>query len=459
MSERTPRIVGKADARYWLQAGKLLKDSRSRFLCCKIQVGGRRESFPLRTSNKNTAAAKAALIYGDVVALGWDEALEKHKSSVTAARSGTLGGLLVEVNSAAGFRPTTFTIYAQCLRQIVSEIAGVGDQPAVDEHGEPKRDRRQRIIYLSRFDYRTGGRDAWIAKVDAQPLALLSAEAVQRWRLAYLSRADKGPDAQRRAKNSASALIRNARALFSPKALKFAQARITLPNPLPFAGVKLEKSGSTRYLSKIDAASLISKARAELTGEPFQIFCLGLLCGLRKREIDTLLWRQIDFTESQLRIEATEFFHPKSEDSIGTVDLDPELLALLRGWRAKSATEFVIPSDRVPRHDRSRANYRCEPHFEKLYAWLRSQGIAARKPLHELRKELGAILASKEGIFAAQRVLRHAQISTTAAYYADKKQRISAGLGALLGRGLEKVVKGSFDRTIEGKPRVGKAKS
>jgi integrase len=170
-------------------------------------------------------------------------------------------------------------------------------------------------------------------------------------------------------------------------------------------------------------------------------------------------WRQIDFTESQLRIEATEFFHPKSEDSIGTVDLDPELLALLRGWRAKSATEFVIPSDRVPRHDRSRANYRCEPHFEKLYAWLRSQGIAARKPLHELRKELGAILASKEGIFAAQRVLRHAQISTTAAYYADKKQRISAGLGALLGRGLEKVVKGSFDRTIEGKPRVGKAKS
>jgi hypothetical protein len=48
-----------------------------------------------------------------------------------------------------------------------------------------------------------------------------------------------------------------------------------------------------------------------------------------------------------------------------------------------------------------------------------------------MRKELGARLASQEGIFAAQRVLRHAQFSTTAAYCTDKKRRIPAGLGAL----------------------------
>ena len=60
------------------------------------------------------------------------------------------------------------------------------------------------------------------------------------------------------------------------------------------------------------------------------------------------------------------------------------------------------------------------------------KSISARKPLHELRKELGALLASQDVIFAAQRVLRHAQISTTASYYTDKKRRITAGLGALL---------------------------
>lgn len=432
-----------------------MKDARSRFLCCKIQVAGRRESFPLRTSNKNAAAAKAAQIFGDVVALGWDAALKKHKAKAAPTRSGTVGELLTEVQATAGFRPTTFSIYAQCLRQIVSEIAKIGDQLALDEHGQPKRDRRRRLVYLSRFDHRTGGRDAWITKVDVQPLSLLSADAVQRWRLAYLARAAEGPDAARRAQNSAAALIRNARALFSPKALRFAAARLALPDPLPFAGVKLEKGGSTRYFSKIDASTLIARAQTELTGEPFQIFCLGLLCGLRKREIDTLLWRQIDFTAAQLRIEATEFFHPKSEDSIGTVDLDPELVALLRGWRAQNVTEFVIPSSRPPRHERSRANYRCASHFETLYAWLRAQGITARKPLHELRKELGAILASKDGIFAAQRVLRHAQISTTAAYYADKKQRISAGLGALLTSSSGNIVDGPFNvaKPVEAKAR------
>ena len=87
MSEPSKKrnIIGKADARYWLQPGKLLKDTRSRFLCCKVQVAGRRESFPLRTSNTNAAAARAAQIYGDVVSLGWEAALEKHKPEIAKA--------------------------------------------------------------------------------------------------------------------------------------------------------------------------------------------------------------------------------------------------------------------------------------------------------------------------------------------------------------------------------------
>jgi hypothetical protein len=98
----------------------------------------------------------------------------------------------------------------------------------------------------------------------------------------------------------------------------------------------------------------------------------------------------------------------------------------------------------LERHDASRLNYRCEPHFEALYDWLRNQGVTARKPLHELRKELGAILASEQGIFAAQSVLRHAQIFTTAAYYTDKKCRITAGLGSLLAPACPEVIVGSF---------------
>lgn len=73
------RIIGQADARHWQQAGKLYSDARgSGALACRIQMGGRQERFPLRPTNKATAATKAARIYGDIVALGWEAALAKH---------------------------------------------------------------------------------------------------------------------------------------------------------------------------------------------------------------------------------------------------------------------------------------------------------------------------------------------------------------------------------------------
>jgi integrase len=451
--------IGKADPRYWSQAGKLISDTRSRFLSCKIMVTGRRESFPLRTVNKTTAAAKAAQIFADVIAHGWPAALAKHKPEATPppAKAASIGEWVNSVKSLTDLRPATLINYAQCLRQIAAGIADIGDQPALDENGIPKRDRKRRPIVLSRFDHKAGGRNAWAAKVDALPLSTLTASAVQRWKLDYIAHAGNAPDARRRAENSAASLIRCARALFSEKAREFAGKELILPEPLPFAGVKLPKKGNTAYQSRIDAGALIATARKELTGEPFKIFTLGLLCGLRKREIDLLIWSQVDFEKGVIRIERTEYFQPKSEDSAGEVDLDKEIVALLRGWKANATGPFVIESTRQPKDANSRTNYRCTPHFDALYTWLRNQGITARKPLHELRKELGAILASTQGIFAAQSALRHAQISTTAGYYVDKKRRITAGLGALLVPAEKTMIKGQFGKQTRGALKARRA--
>lgn len=429
-------VIGKGDSRYWQQAGKLIKDPRSRHLCCKIQVKGRRESFPLRTSSKAAAASKAAEIYREVLAFGWEATLAKHKPDMhKAPKPSTVGELLEAVKTTAGFRAITFTNYAQSIRQIVAGIQDITDQPALNENGTFRKDRDGRIVYLCRTDSVSGGAEAWQAAVHAQPLSVLTPEAIQSWRIAYIAKAGDEPNAVRSARNSANSKIRNARALFSEKALQFVKDKLVLPEPLPFAGVKLEKRQSTRYISRIDASTLIAKAKTELDGDPFKIFCFGLICGLRKREIDTLLWRQIDFDRGTIQIEATEYFHPKSEESIGAVDLDEQFVRILRGWRAQATGDFVIESHINPRHDKTCATYRSGHHFKTLYAWLRKQGISSRKPLHELRKECGAILASNLGIFAAQRVLRHAQIATTASYYADKKQRITTGLGSILESG------------------------
>jgi len=459
-SGRFRKSIGKADSRYWLQPGKLFIDSRfGGSLSCKIQVNGRRVSFPLRTTNKTAAAAKAAKIYGDVVSTGWDAALAKHKpETVKVLKTATIGEWLHAVKTTVKMRSTTFACYAGSLRKIAADIADIGDQPALDPNGDPKKDRHGRITYMSR---RHGeGNQAWIAKVHALPLSSLSAASVQRWRLEYLAKAGESKEAGKRAENSAAKLIRCARSLFSHTAREFAAKELILPDPLPFAGVKLPKKGNTTYSSKIDAAKLIEAAKLELSGEPFKIFILGLLVGLRKKEIDLLTWAQVDLEKAVIRIESTEFFSPKSEDSIGEVDLDPELVAMLRGWNASASGSFVVESNCQPRHESSIVYYRCEPHFKTLYAWLRGKGITARKPLHELRKELGAILASTAGIFAAQLVLRHAQISTTAAYYADKKGRISAGLGALLAPSPSNVVKVTFaPEKVPQKPRKQRARA
>lgn len=58
--------------------------------------------------------------------------------------------------------------------------------------------------------------------------------------------------------------------------------------------------------------------------------------------------------------------------------------------------------------------------------------MTALKPLHELRKEFGSQVCAKYGIYAASRMLRHADIRVTAEHYLDAKKRTPIGLGNLL---------------------------
>jgi hypothetical protein len=102
--------------------------------------------------------------------------------------------------------------------------------------------------------------------VEAQPLDILTPGAVQRWKLAYIEKAGVAPDAVRRATNTAGSLLRSARALFSERALKYVMEKLTLPDPLPFAGLKIPKMTGTRYVSRIDTHSLIKAAHLELGG-------------------------------------------------------------------------------------------------------------------------------------------------------------------------------------------------
>ena len=344
----------------------------------------------------------------------------KQRAEEAKPVNSTVGDLIREVAASTSYRVTTFSVYCAALRRIAADLLGV------------KGDKR-------RFAAKGQGNQQWRQAVDSAPLDIFTPDAIQRWRLNYINRHKASPTEHSRAVNTVNTHIRNARSLFTSKALEFAGKRLALPDPLPFFNVKLERRrATTRYSSRIDPGALIKAAVTELgeagRQEEFKIFCLALLCGLRKREIDTLLWRSVDFEKAVVRIERTEYFQPKSEESAAEVDLAPELVEVFRGYRAKARGEFVVESENPPRYHVSRANYRAERHFVALYAWLKGKGVEARKKLHELRKECGSSIANSMGIFAASRALRHSDIRITSQYYSDKKVRITTGLDTLLAK-------------------------
>ena len=407
----------KTDVRYWEQVifqptytrnGQVRKVGQ---WAVKIQHLRRRETFSLVKANKMSASARAKEIYLSLKAGGWDTALARFKPKAAPKAVSTVGDFLKEVNAKAGGRPKTIESYCRALRTIVADMFDI-------DGGKKK------------YDYRNGGRKEWLTTVHDIRLADISPDEVQKWKLRFLRRAGSDPVKQRAAIVSVNSLMRQAKSLFSPKVLKF--VRLTLPGVLPFSGVGFERRPSMRYRSGFDVEELIEAAQQELPTEQLKIFLLATMAGLRRNEIDKLEWRAFRWGDRLIRIEATRYFHPKSEDSVGDVEVDSELLKVFRGFHTRASSEFVIESDVAPRPEATYSHYRCQKHFEALTAWLGDKGVPGNKPLHTLRKEFGSQICKKYGIYLASQALRHADIAITSQHYLDKKRRATVGFGRLL---------------------------
>ena len=187
------------------------------------------------------------------------------------------------------------------------------------------------------------------------------------------------------------------------------------------------------------------KGPARTKHEAFKVLVLARGAGLRRGEINRLLWRQVDLQAGVVRIEATEVGDLKTEDSVGDVAIDEALCGILQGFEARTTSQYMIggmeeevASSRTWGHA-----YRCTPVFNFLKEWLRRNGVEGNKPLHTLRKEAGSMIATTKGIYAASRFLRHADIQVTAMHYADHKDKRSVPQGwhAFLVRRLKRTLR------------------
>ena len=393
-------------------------------LAVRLQHLGERDEFRFNTTNRQAAAIQALDVFRFLKANGWKATRAKFKPDPEHVKLDlTVGEYLVAVENTRKIRPRTFDNYRRCFRTIIAESFGITLKDGA-----------------SKYDYRSGGNTLWVERVDGIRLDRVTPERINQWKRDRIAGAENAPAAIASARRTVNTYIRCARSLFGVALLRELQT-LRLPAVLPFAGVELEESGSQKYVSKIDAKALIADARNELlksNPEAYKAFLLGLFAGMRKAEIDSAEWRMLNFDTNILRLEETEYLHLKTRDSAADIAIDPEVMMELRSLMPTKTSEpepwsqFILESTHAPQPEALRPYYRCQDTFDTLNTWLKSKGIKANKPLHELRKEVGAIIATEQGIYAASKFLRHSDITTTARHYADQKNRINVGLGKFL---------------------------
>ena len=422
----------KTSANYWQQGKRLFRFNRKNAegvqvqdadYSCQISHSGRRVQFQLHTPNKAAAATKAATIYRDVVGKGWEEAIRIHKPKsapkIVSLPVATVGSLINASMRLSSARVESMDAYAKALRRITAGVFEISEG--------------------KKYDAFKGGRTEWLEKIDGKPLSELTPAAVLSWRNRYMKKA-RSQEERGRAAVTVNSLIRNAKSLISKKIRRFIEQEMILPSPLFFEGLSAEAEPSLRYRSKIDAEAILKAAQSELAEsdpEAFKLLLLTLVCGLRRSEADTVLWRQFNFEKGLLIIEDTEHKRLKSKDSAGDIDLEPELCAVFQRLKGETKSAFVLESPkgiRIKKESDSRKSrgYRCNETHHRVLLWLRNHGVTGMRPMHTLRKEIGSVIASRDGIWKASRYLRHSDIRITSRLYADKKIPVTSGLGAIL---------------------------
>lgn len=169
----------------------------------RMKRDGRDGWFNLGTSKQSAAARKAKEIFTFLEANGWNATLAEFKpeSEVAPRLNLTLGQFLGAVKDTGYLRLRTFLHYQNCFRTIVSETFGVR-------------------AGASKFDYRQGGNQKWIERIDGIRLERVTPACLTEWQQQRVKKAGNSPAAIASAKRTANSYVRSARSLFGKEIRK-----------------------------------------------------------------------------------------------------------------------------------------------------------------------------------------------------------------------------------------------
>jgi|GEM_PF-4435003 len=389
----------------------------------RLHLKGERHLITLSATTKKEAAKEALDTWLAIKHGGWSAANQLKRRSLPApelesadpetapikAAGATIGSLIECYKTAVGGRPQTQTAYFVALRALA---AGVLDIP------------KTKSLDKSRVE-----------KIDAIPLAHLTRERIEKWKTKQ-SAACTTTSHERSLK---SRLV-NARSVFNAKALEAFNEIHGTSFESPFLGIKMPKTSTEGHFRKVKLELLLRVAESQLAKssdpnefEQWKIILLISSAGLRRAEVDNLYWEDIDLENALIHVRPKPGYKPKTDCSIGSIPIDEDIVEIMSSWPKGKPKDYIIPEERHATMKQVRAG----SHFQRTCAWLRAFSYdgkeplaSVQKPLHELRKEAGSIVAEQFGLHAAKVFLRHVDIGITSTYYLDSN-RVASGIGKL----------------------------
>jgi integrase len=207
-------------------------------------------------------------------------------------------------------------------------------------------------------------------------------------------------------KRTFASAIASAAGVFRRDALRHYrdEKKVILENP--FKGTQVVKAKVQQYIPVAESIreNIWNDCEKEL--EPFDtmVVLLALGAGLRRSEACAALpsWFIKQAENVLIHVKEEPHFQPKEEEA-GFVPIPTELYERLLKLRGDSTNPRFVPNT----NDNLKAN-RLNKRYDIINRWLRSKGMTGKKPLHNLRKECGTLIARVTGdILQAAKILRN----------------------------------------------------
>lgn len=255
-----------------------------------------------------------------------------------------------------------------------------------------------------------------------------------------------------RAKRTANSIASNAVCLFTDRALEaYRDAHLALPQCLEefHRGYKLRKFTKlpTREYNPPDDLTIARTLANWLQLEDREVFLaigLELSFGLRKAECAQARWDWFTTRQSYPVLDG-EADVKNGSGRVQARALDPFWTQLVtrakaQGWWGSTPGSAGVPPATSTLNPQPSTAYiltgsttqRTSETFNRVSAWLRTQGWQTQKTNHALREYAGSMVAMRYGIYEAQVFLRHASVQVTEQHYSGFVKRFKpADLEAL----------------------------